>query len=474
MFTQVAPPIDNQAGDRLIRRQKNILIADDNETVLAALEHHLKESDFTVYKAYNGKEALQLSLDNPIDIIISDIGMPEMDGLELCEKVRENPKYFDVPFIFLTAHGGEKDRIRGYRSGADEYIVKPFKMEELVARVEILYDRVRQKRSQLAFTGNLKEVALYEVLQLFELTRKRGVLHIDNSRGIGGISFADGTIMDAFWNKTSGEDALVEMFSFKEGNFRFEPKDVSAGSIMKPLSFILMETARLMDELMNVDEYIPEQQSGLALGAAAVGDEDQDGKLICQSIREGCSNLREIRDRLNVSDARLKLSVGRLIRAGCVIETRRTAGGERDDMIRGRSSERPHKVLIAFTDEEILLKCLALLSGHEYPSMKKSGFSDFCRITISSRVYNVFFLRGEKRYSFMWEPILRTSEASLFVLKTEKDGEHADFFSTHAAALNKPFMKVSFNEDCCSPGVRMIASAEEMVESILTLNKAAE
>ena len=114
--------------------------------------------------------------------------MPEMDGLEFCERIRQSPEHADIPVIFLTAHGGAGERIRGLRSGADEYLVKPINTTDLVARVEVLYDRIRRKHSVSTLKGTLRDVGLCEVLQLFELTRKHGVLHLDAPTGEGGGS----------------------------------------------------------------------------------------------------------------------------------------------------------------------------------------------------------------------------------------------------------------------------------------------
>jgi two-component system alkaline phosphatase synthesis response regulator PhoP len=114
--------------------RKTVLIVDDDEMVLQLLERDLRQAGFVVVKAGNGKAALEIVSRDAVDIIVSDISMPEMDGLAFCEQLRQRPDCADIPFIFLTVHGGEQAKIRGLRSGADDYLVKPVNTGDLIAR----------------------------------------------------------------------------------------------------------------------------------------------------------------------------------------------------------------------------------------------------------------------------------------------------------------------------------------------------
>lgn len=107
-----------------------ILIIDDEEMILSMMEKCLGE-EFSVYTAENAKKALELLNVIP-DIILLDINMPEMDGLELCQLIRG---HISCPIIFLTARVTERDVIKGLSVGGDDYITKPFRMDELLARI---------------------------------------------------------------------------------------------------------------------------------------------------------------------------------------------------------------------------------------------------------------------------------------------------------------------------------------------------
>lgn len=108
-----------------------ILMIDDEEMILTMLKKCLETENFLVYTADNAKKALELMSVAP-DIILLDINMPEMDGLELCQFVRE---HISCPIIFLTARVSEQDVIQGLSVGGDDYITKPFRVDELLARI---------------------------------------------------------------------------------------------------------------------------------------------------------------------------------------------------------------------------------------------------------------------------------------------------------------------------------------------------
>lgn len=117
-----------------------ILIIDDEEMILSMMEKCLGE-EFSVYTAENAKKALELLNVIP-DIILLDINMPEMDGLELCQLIRG---HISCPIIFLTARVTERDVIKGLSVGGDDYITKPFSMDELLARISAHLRREERK-----------------------------------------------------------------------------------------------------------------------------------------------------------------------------------------------------------------------------------------------------------------------------------------------------------------------------------------
>jgi two-component system alkaline phosphatase synthesis response regulator PhoP len=111
-----------------------ILLVDDESDILEFLQYNLKKEGFEVSSASNGIDALEQLKNNP-DLIILDVMMPELDGFEVCRRIRKVPGFENKPVIFLTARGAENDEIKGLESGADDYIQKPISPQKLIARV---------------------------------------------------------------------------------------------------------------------------------------------------------------------------------------------------------------------------------------------------------------------------------------------------------------------------------------------------
>jgi DNA-binding NarL/FixJ family response regulator len=119
-----------------VKDRKRLLLIDDDPNLILLVKDYLEFRGYEVVTADNGKEALKLLSQEPPDMIICDIMMPEMDGYGLIENVRQDRRTGWIPVLFLSAKGQSQDRIKGLNLGADVYMVKPFEPEELVAQVE--------------------------------------------------------------------------------------------------------------------------------------------------------------------------------------------------------------------------------------------------------------------------------------------------------------------------------------------------
>ena len=125
-----------------------VLVVEDNDDILAILRQ-LLSSKYKVLTAYNGKEALEILENEPVDLVVTDIMMPVMDGMELLRLIRENADYTHLPVIMLTAKRDDQDRAESYSAGADAYITKPFNSNVLLSRVENLMERSMATRKEL-------------------------------------------------------------------------------------------------------------------------------------------------------------------------------------------------------------------------------------------------------------------------------------------------------------------------------------
>ena len=119
--------------------KKHILIVDDEEHLADALAHNLQFEGFSTTVAYDGEEGLSLARTMQFDLVILDIMMPKLDGLEVCRRLRATGSR--VPILFLTAKAADADRLLGLKVGADDYVAKPFLLEELILRIHGVFRR---------------------------------------------------------------------------------------------------------------------------------------------------------------------------------------------------------------------------------------------------------------------------------------------------------------------------------------------
>jgi DNA-binding response OmpR family regulator len=130
-----------------------ILVVDDDTHIRELISLYLTDEGFSITERVNGEEALDYVIDNQVDMVIMDIMMPQMDGWELCRKLRE---IGDMPILMITANGESMHRIKGFQLGTDDYLVKPFDPVEMVMRVKALLKRYRISVSHHIQLGPVK------------------------------------------------------------------------------------------------------------------------------------------------------------------------------------------------------------------------------------------------------------------------------------------------------------------------------
>ncbi|MCK2157820.1 MULTISPECIES: response regulator transcription factor [Exiguobacterium] len=118
--------------------EARILVVDDEERIRRLLKMYLERENFTIEEADNGETALEMALETEYDVILLDLMMPKLDGMQVCEELRKTKA---TPIVMLTAKGEETNRVHGFEMGADDYIVKPFSPREVVLRVKAILRR---------------------------------------------------------------------------------------------------------------------------------------------------------------------------------------------------------------------------------------------------------------------------------------------------------------------------------------------
>ena len=165
---------------------KNVLVIEDDKSISDLIEIHLTDLSCNVTKAYDGETGLKLALNESYQLIVLDLMLPKLDGLEICKQVRKNDIY--TPVLMLTSKSDELDKVLGLEIGADDYLTKPFGIREFIARVKAIFRRIDAIQKEIdndedISVGNIKiEVSKRKVLlnnERLELTPKEfDLLHL--------------------------------------------------------------------------------------------------------------------------------------------------------------------------------------------------------------------------------------------------------------------------------------------------------
>ncbi len=189
---------------------KKILVIEDDMDIANILETHLKDMGHDVKLAHDGTIGLELALSNVYDLIILDLMLPEIDGLDICTRVRNSPNY--IPILMLTCKSSELDRVIGLEIGADDYLTKPFSIRELQARVKALFRRVEAikntsdlcEQTSIALAGLIVDVGKRKITKNEEtilLTAKEFDLLLHFIRNPGRV-YSRSQLLDLVWGYT--------------------------------------------------------------------------------------------------------------------------------------------------------------------------------------------------------------------------------------------------------------------------------
>jgi DNA-binding NarL/FixJ family response regulator len=137
-----------------VKEHKRLLLIDDDPNLILLVKDYLEFRGYEVITAENGREALEVLEQDIPDMIICDVMMPEMDGYQFVNQVRQDERTSWIPILFLSAKGQSQDKIKGLNIGADVYMVKPFEPEELVAQVEASLKQAYRQRQQAGGSGD--------------------------------------------------------------------------------------------------------------------------------------------------------------------------------------------------------------------------------------------------------------------------------------------------------------------------------
>ena len=128
---------------------QTVLVVDDEQDLLDLIEYNLKKEGFSVLTAVDGESSIQIAREHKPDLVLLDIMMPKMDGLEVCDKMRSDADLMHTPIIMLTARGDEKTEVEGLDTGADDYITKPISTKKLLSRIRAVLRRYQETEGEV-------------------------------------------------------------------------------------------------------------------------------------------------------------------------------------------------------------------------------------------------------------------------------------------------------------------------------------
>jgi two-component system alkaline phosphatase synthesis response regulator PhoP len=200
---------------------KKILIVDDEESIVTLLEYNLRQAGFDVLTAYDGEEGLQRAKTESPNLIVLDLMLPKMDGMEVCKELRR--EHIHTPILMLTAKDDEIDKVLGLELGADDYLTKPFSPREVVARIKAILRRINNFPEQSEKEGESIKINIgnleifperYEVFlsgELLEFTPKEFELLLYLTKNKGRVLTRD-QLLNAVWNYDfAGDTRIVDV-----------------------------------------------------------------------------------------------------------------------------------------------------------------------------------------------------------------------------------------------------------------------
>jgi DNA-binding response OmpR family regulator len=181
---------------------ERVLIVDDDPDIQRLVRYNLSQAGFEVSTANTGRLALDLVQRHPPDLIILDLMLPDVDGMEVCRTLRQRENSRRIPVVMLTARGDEIDRVIGFELGADDYVMKPFSPRELVLRVKSIFRRMKDERTDMLRSGDIQVYPgrrqCFVGAESVVLTAKEFDLLQELMRAQGNVLTRD-TLMDKVW-----------------------------------------------------------------------------------------------------------------------------------------------------------------------------------------------------------------------------------------------------------------------------------
>ncbi len=344
------PPRRDPANLEAFRVAKQtLLLVDADPKSARVLEVSLRKAGYSVTHVTTGPDGLEaIDMAQP-DLVLSDTrlaapsgGAPTMDGYQFCRRLKDDPVWCHVPFIFLTSSSSIEDKIRGLELGVEDYLTKPIYIKEILTRIQLVLakkqrDSMEARSSRASFSGLLSEMGLVDLMSTIDLGRKSGLLEIHGPSGKGAVQFRDGRVVEARCGRYVGAAAVYRMLVWNDGRFeiRFGPCAVD-DSVDMSTQGLLMEGMRRLDEWQRLQEQLPPLDQVYEVNArelsARLGEiPDEVNQLL--RLLDGHRTLMEVVDDSGFDDLSALATLSKLYFEGLIVQREIAPTGSTPDAV---------------------------------------------------------------------------------------------------------------------------------------------
>ena len=228
---------------------RHILVVDPYVSQESTMVLRLMNDGYKVKLLPDAKSAVKVIINSEVDLVISEISLPETDGIGFCRALRKNASTAHIPFIFLTAEESERLAAECLEAGADDFLKKPIDPDLLSLKIQRLMANRSPNKSKEGINGSLREMNITDMIQNLSAGEKNVRIMLDSHDKKGQIYIRNGEIVHAYIGSSEGENAFYKLMSWEEGNFRIVTcSDFPQHSIRGSTMSLLMEGARQADE----------------------------------------------------------------------------------------------------------------------------------------------------------------------------------------------------------------------------------
>ena len=232
-------------------KKRKILLVDPNQDDLRSTEVELRSAGFLVSTAATAEAGFSSLAEGGIELVLCETTLPDIDGFTVCRRLKADPRYTHIPFVFLTDDADTSAKMRGIEAGSDDYLARPLFLREVVTRVRMALQRAMQptNSARSGFAGSLADMGVVDLVQTFEIGRKTGRVQLDGAKS-GTLYFESGQLVDAEVGRLRGANAFYRLLAPFEGTF-----EVTFGPTFRERTIDIGTQALLMEGLRRLDEW---------------------------------------------------------------------------------------------------------------------------------------------------------------------------------------------------------------------------